>query len=539
MSEKRVCIIGAGPSGLTAIKACLEDGMKPICYEKTPELGGLWRFRPDNIEGVSSVMRTTVINTSKEINAYSDFPPPEHFPNFMHNDRLLEYLMLYAEKFDLTRHIHFNCSILQVCKAKDYNTTGRWDVQVKNKNGEITSEVFDAVMVCVGHHVFPNMPKFAGLDSFKGKVLHTHEFKSGSGFEDQRVMVIGVGNSGADAAVELSRVAKQVYLSTRRGCWVFQKADANGMPTDVAILTRAITTTFLNYVPWHITNKLLESAASQRFDHCLYGLKPKHRILEQHPTLNDDLPNRILAGTVVVKDDIDHFTDHGVCFVDGKTIYDLDAVVMATGYKIKFPFLTSDIVSTENNEVSLYKYVFPPNETPSTLAIIGLIQPLGSILPISEIQCRWATAVFTGQTKLPSPKDMISEIANTRQIMKKRFVASQRHTIQVEYVQYMDEIADQIGVKPNFLKLLVTDLQLFRACLFDTCFAYQYRLNGPHPWDGAANAILTAKKRILAPLKTRQPHPKTEDSFLTNLLLDPLRFLVVVLLFLLLITIFF
>ncbi|GIY97585.1 flavin-containing monooxygenase 5 [Caerostris extrusa] len=72
---KKIAIIGAGPSGLTAIKSCKEEGFLPVCFERNGDPGGLWRYHDEDIEGVASVMKTTIINTSKELSAFSDFPP--------------------------------------------------------------------------------------------------------------------------------------------------------------------------------------------------------------------------------------------------------------------------------------------------------------------------------------------------------------------------------------------------------------------------------------------------------------------------------
>lgn len=80
------------------------------------------------------------------------------------------------------------------------------------KTGEITSDTFDCVCVCIGHHVYPNEPTFPGQEEFEGKIMHTHSLKKVDGFEDLRVVVVGVGNSGMDAAVELSSVTKQVSI---------------------------------------------------------------------------------------------------------------------------------------------------------------------------------------------------------------------------------------------------------------------------------------------------------------------------------------
>ena len=96
--KKRVAIIGAGASGLPAIKSVLEEDMIPVCFERTDDIGGLWNYTPEvRGDGQASVMKSTVINTSKETMCYSDFPIPEDFPNFMHNTKVMEYFRLYAK----------------------------------------------------------------------------------------------------------------------------------------------------------------------------------------------------------------------------------------------------------------------------------------------------------------------------------------------------------------------------------------------------------------------------------------------------------
>ena len=89
MSETRIAVIGAGSSGAAACKACLEEGFDVVVYEKTSQTGGIWRFREQVIEGVGSVSKCTIINSSKEMGAYSNFPPPSHLPNYMHNTKMV------------------------------------------------------------------------------------------------------------------------------------------------------------------------------------------------------------------------------------------------------------------------------------------------------------------------------------------------------------------------------------------------------------------------------------------------------------------
>uniref|UniRef100_T1JB49 Flavin-containing monooxygenase n=1 Tax=Strigamia maritima TaxID=126957 RepID=T1JB49_STRMM len=511
--EKKVCIIGAGPSGLTAIKTCLEEKVSPVCYEKTNNFGGLWRYRDEDEEGIPSVMKSTIINSSKELSAYSDFPPAKELANFMHNTSVVKYLEDYAKAYNLLQYIHYNHSVLEVKYAEDYETTGKW--VVKTESQEVKEEIFDAVMLCIGHHVYPLSPELPGLDEFKGNKIHTHSYKVPKGYEDKNVVVIGIGNSGGDVAVELSRIAKHVYLSTRRGSWVTNRVAAKGYPVDVTILSRFFDHV-TKYMPWTLSNASLESMVNYRFDHQLYGLRPKHRILEQHIMINDDMPNRIASGTLSIKSDIDHFTENGVIFKGENDVeYPIDSVILGTGYQILFPFVADEVFPPiKENCAMFYKNVFPPNLKHPTLCVVGLVQPRGSILPISEMQSRWAIRVFMGKCHLPGEKAMMQDMEDRKNYLEKYFVKSPRHTIQVNFVEYMDSIAELIDAKPHLAKIFFTDPRLFLTMYFGPCYPYQYRMNGPHSWPGAANAILTGRKRILAPLKSNHDLVDVEPPFI-------------------------
>ena len=120
------------------------------------------------------------------------------------------------------------------------------------------------------------------------------------------------------------------------------------------------------------------------------------RYLVKEPVVNDDLPSRILYGAIKMKSRVKELTETSAIFEDGTVEENIDIIVFATGYTVSFPFL-EDLVKVENNMVLLYKFMFPPQLEKSTLACIGLIQPLGSIFPTIELQARWVTRVFKGK----------------------------------------------------------------------------------------------------------------------------------------------
>ncbi|XP_071343114.1 flavin-containing monooxygenase 5-like isoform X2 [Trachinotus anak] len=518
---RRVAVVGGGSSGLACIKCCLDEGLEPVCFESSDDIGGLWRFKENPEPDRASIYHSVIINTSKEMMCYSDFPIPARFPNFMHNSLIMDYFRMYADHFQLTKHIRFHTKVLQVKQRSDFSHSGQWDVETENKDGKKEKHIFDAVMICIGHHCQPNLPlhDFPGIDTFTGKYFHSQEYKTPEEWRDKKVVVIGVGNSGGDIAVELSRVTKQLYLSTRRGAWVQNRVSDNGLPRDM--LYNRVVIFLRKVLPFGLLCSMAEKRVNQRFNHSLYNLKPKHRLFSQHPTVNDDLPNRILSGTVQVKPNIRRFQGSSVEFEDGSVVEDVDLVVFATGYRFSFPFLASHVVSVSENKASLYKYVFPPELDRPSLAIIGLVQPLGAIMPISEMQARWATRVFKGCIKLPSVAAMMKDIQYKQETMAKRYVTSQRHTIQVDYISYMDEIAELVGVQPSISRLLLTDPRLGLNLLFGPCTPYQYRLRGPEKWAGARQAIFTQWERMAQPLQTRPcDEPKPKRSFKWPLILS-------------------
>ncbi|XP_054708253.1 flavin-containing monooxygenase 5-like [Uloborus diversus] len=500
-SGKKVLVIGGGFSGIGSIKSLKEEGYDPVCYEKTSNAGGTWYYREQTPMGIPSIMPTTIINHSKEMGALTNFPPNKNYPNYMRHFELLNLFKDVGNHFDCFKHIIYNREVTRVARSSDYEETGRWDVTVKNtETGEIIEEVFDAVMVGVGHITYPKMASYEGMDKFQGIIMHTHSLKDVEKFKGKRVVVVGIGCSGLDAATEISNVAAQVYLSSRNGTWILPRVGPYGLPFDYAMLRRFVTV-MQNCFGYKFTSWYMEHfQLNKKFNHNLYNLRPVYHALSKDPATNDILPTRIISGAVVTKKDIKCFTEKGVIFENETQVTEADYIIMATGYKWQFPFLEDDIVKVEDGRINLYKCVFPPQLKHPTLAIIGFILPFGPGFPLGEMQCRWATQLFAGNCKLPSEEEMMNDIKKRHEENCKRYAPSDKMTIRVDYIQYLDEIASQFGAKPNLWRILFTDPKLWRSLAFGPSLPYQYRLEGPHKWDGARNAILTAHERVRYPI---------------------------------------
>lgn len=232
-------------------------------------------------------------------------------------------------------------------KADDYDITGRWIVHLTNG----TIETFDAVMLCTGHHAQANVPYLNGIEKFKGQVIHSQKYRTWKDFKNQRVLVIGIGNSALDISVELSdfcpKVQKtntfhvsvmlifcptfsfQVYLSTRRGVWIWPRIWKKGHPNDASYLSQWKELIF-NTFPLYYSNAAVEHTVNKRMDAVRFGIKPKHNFFSQHPAVNDRIHTCISNGTVILKHDVERFTETSAIFEDGTEV-EIDTVILCTG----------------------------------------------------------------------------------------------------------------------------------------------------------------------------------------------------------------
>uniref|UniRef100_A0A8C3M5V3 Flavin-containing monooxygenase n=1 Tax=Geospiza parvula TaxID=87175 RepID=A0A8C3M5V3_GEOPR len=491
---QRVAVIGAGAGGLASVKCCLDEGLEPTCFESSEDIGGIWRYTVSApYSRRTTVYRSVITNTSKEMSCFSDFPFPEDFPNYLPHSLVLEYLRMYARHFDLLRHIRLQTTVLSVRKRPDFSTSGQWEV-VTESRGVRESHVFDAVMVCTGHYQEPHLPlaSFPGIESrFKGQYLHSWEYRDVQAFRGKRVLVLGIGNTGGDLSVELSRVAAKVFLSTRSHTWVVSRVSDHGFPLDMVSTTRF--NSLLDWLlPSALTRRITFRKFNSRFNHTNYGLASSKRCFFL-------LPFCLLSGTVVLKPNVKEFTESSAVFEDGTTEGNIDVVLFATGYNFSFPFLEESVGGTIHDNRSLYNCIFPPQLEQPTLAIIGLIQLTGSIMVASEMQARWAVSNFpeADQHVLPSVREI------RFQAEKSWRNPSERENLKMSFISYVDKISACAGVKPSVWRLLLTDPQLGLAIFFGPCSPYQYRLEGRGSWSGARAAILTQRQRSLRPLRTR------------------------------------
>jgi len=228
---KRVCVIGAGPSGLSVL--CWFSKMKRdgkeipevVCYEKQSNWGGLWNYtwrtgmdqHGEPVHG--SMYRYLWSNGPKECLEFPQYTFEEHFgkpiPSFPPREVLFDYLKGRWNKEQIKHYIKFNTVVRDVKYNKD---TDDFTVLVKDlKNDQVLDvERFDYVMVCSGHYSVPNVPDFTGIEKFPGRVMHAHDFREANEFAGKRLLLIGSSYSAEDIALQCIKYgAKQVICSWR------------------------------------------------------------------------------------------------------------------------------------------------------------------------------------------------------------------------------------------------------------------------------------------------------------------------------------
>ena len=421
-------MIGAGSSGIASCQVLTERGIPFDCFEKGSAVGGNWRYENDN--EMSSAYRSLHINTSRGQMAYASYPMPDDYPDYPDHFQIARYFDDYVDHFGFRERIRFRTEVLSVEPAD-----GEWEVTIEDDRGRRESGRYGAVLVANGHHWDPRWPEppFPGSDEFLGEQMHVHHYREPDVLRGKRVLVLGIGNSATDIAVESSRVADATFLAMRRGAYVIPKY-LRGRPTDETG-SRALCPAAAGAAA-----AVLHGGAEDgdRGRHLLRPAAARPQAARGAPTVSSELLPRIGHGDITVKPNIERFEGHRVRFVDGSE-EEIDLVIYCTGYKITFP-------------------------VPRPLAALGARQPHRPLPPGGlgrapgpllhrpdpaaggdHADRRAAVAMggrpARGEGRPPRPgADAQGDRADPDARMARRYVASKRHTIQVDFHPYMREL---------------------------------------------------------------------------------------------------
>jgi cation diffusion facilitator CzcD-associated flavoprotein CzcO len=428
MAAPRICVIGAGPCGLTALKNLLQAGCRNVvCYEESNGIGGSWAFTDDPRR--VSVHECTHIISSRRMSSFDDFPMPDDYPDFPSHRQVLAYFTGYARAFRLEPYIRLGSRVERCTLGGD----GRWTVRV-TAHGETLAEVFDSLLVCSGHHRDAFVPEYPG--TFTGEIVHSSAYKRPDPFRGRRVLVVGAGNSAADIAVDVARLAAYAAISMRAGTYVIPKL-MFGRPVDTVYafwqgkLPRPLFRSGLRL--W------LRLAVGRWAD---YGLRtPAGAPLEKPPTVNSSILEALRHGRLVARPGIEGYDGPTVHFTDG-TREEFDAIIMGTGFRVSFPFLSERVAGWDMARTPpLYLKMMHP--TIPSLFFIGLFQPIGCIWRLADHQARIAALQISG--RLRRPPDIDARIRHEVARARRRCDPSPRHAIEVDYHAFRRELMRELA----------------------------------------------------------------------------------------------
>lgn len=427
----RVCVIGAGLSGLAAAHALNARGIDFVCLEKAPDVGGMWRQPGAGERGPAYL--ALHLNSAKQLTGFADFPMSAELPLYPSHSDVAAYLRSFAEWAGLLSRVELRTEVQSVRQEAD----GAWTVVSRDARGTVSERRFDRVVVASGHNTVPAMPDPLppGVGSFEGTILHSMDYRTGKDFTDKRVVVVGLGASAVDIAADLSRHAARTLLSVRRGLHIIPK-QLYGISVD--LIAEAPWFTAMSFAEQRqFVEQALQVARGKLSD---YGLpEPDHPIFSSAVTISDEILSRIRHGAVFPKPAIASFDGNRVVFTDG-TSEEADAVVYCTGFRMSFPYLPAGCPAGTRGTVELYRRIVSPDRP--GLYFVGLIRPVGSITRLVEAQAQWVAGIVAGDVPLPSADEMREEIGAYLTGIEQRYGRTEGASIQVDVGTYLRELRE-------------------------------------------------------------------------------------------------
>lgn len=349
---KRYAVIGAGPSGLAAARALQQRGIRIDGYEASSGVGGLWDI--DNPR--STVYESAHLISSRTTTEFTEFPMDSNV-DYPGHRALKRYFDAYADEFSLRELFRFDTAVSRLEPHHD----GGWMLHAEGQD----PRRYDGVILANGTLAEPRIPSFPG--EFAGEIMHTSAYKRPQQLAGRRVLIIGAGNSGCDIAVDAVHHADSVDMSVRRG-YYFVPRYLFGRPSDTLNQGRPLPARLKQMVDTRVLRAFTGDPVRFGFP------EPDYRIYESHPIVNTLILNHLGQGDLQVRADIDRFDGHTVHFRDGSS-GEYDLILLATGYRLDYPFVDREHLHWQKASPSLFLNVFPPSF--NGLYVMGMIEASG------------------------------------------------------------------------------------------------------------------------------------------------------------------
>ena len=305
-------IIGAGPAGLAVAGRMREQGVEFEMVEASDKIANSWHNHYDRLH----------LHTVKQFSYLPHLEFPKDYPTYVSRKQLVNYLEHYANHFNINPH--FNQKVIAVDKTdkQGWLVSTEAGKEYKTKN----------VIIATGTNRTPFQPHWPGEELFQGQIIHSRHYKNSDPYRNQNVLVVGMGNTGAEIALDLSENYANAFISVRGPVNIVPR-DLNGRPVQV-------TSKQLAKLPFGLGVWLGSKIRNFYIGNMeKYGLKtskvpPVVQLQEtgKTPVIDIGTVAAIKAGKIKVVQEIDHFETHSVVFKDG-TEMAFDSVILATGYR--------------------------------------------------------------------------------------------------------------------------------------------------------------------------------------------------------------
>jgi len=535
-AKTSVLIVGAGPSGLTALKEMSEAGLEVIAIDSRSTFGGV--FAPDS--GVTfDNLHLTISNIFM---SFSDFPAHDvdKGVKYWSKAEYFDYLTGYVEHFQLEQHMQLETT---VDHAHFNKRSDQWEVrlikQANSNKRQVINKTFDKLIVASGSNHKPNLPK--AFKDFKGKIIHSVDYHSAEQVKDKKVLVIGMGEGSSDVASSATATAKSVTVWGRRypdcaprfvepflndsGYDEQQHIDQHLKPNGVLeslTITRAVRNLPLGI--WSILlQKLVSDVSSKHGPNSMQGvsraLTSRAWNTDYYSSDTSMIPTKsaliltaaakglidiVIAPEAMIHDKTLTFQSASLYGAAGNGAaakpnehesYDLDVdiIVACTGFSLDF-----DWISTSEGDMALnlnprtwFKHCFPEGWG-EKLAFVGFARPhSGGIPQCSEIISRYIALLYQGNLQLPTDYAQLALTDGSSE--KSCFHQTPDYHMLVDYMAYMMSVAKLIGCTPRMIPRLSAPMDAVKYWTFPLwpCF---FRTQGVGAKPIVVDAVLSKFK---------------------------------------------
>jgi len=354
-----VYVIGAGPGGLAVAHALRARGLRAVVLERADRVGASWRGHYDRLR----------LHTTRRLSALPGLPMPRRFGRWVARDDVVRYLEKYADHHQL--EIVTGVEVSRVERAPD--GTG-WLLHASGGR-ELTGA---AVVIATGYNHTPRLPDWPGRDTYTGELRHAAEYRNAAPYAGRDVLVAGVGNTGAEIAVDLVEGgAARVRLSVRTPPHIVRRSTAGWPAQYTGVLCRRLPAGLVDRLARPLARISVPDLSAQGLPRPEAGLYTRAR-QGAIPVQDVGLIDAVRSGRVEIVAAVAGFEDGKVLLTDGTRVAP-DAVIAATGYLRGLDPLVGHLAVLGPDGRPAARGTRPPAHAPG-LYFTGFTNPISSML---------------------------------------------------------------------------------------------------------------------------------------------------------------